>query len=810
MPRPTRTGPQKPDPSDPLVRALAAISAPGSFCARRHTQPDALALEVVGVGRVRLPLDDATAERIVAMASVSPFGWRERTLVDPAVRDSFEVPAQRVALGGAAFEDLLAEQLGFFQRALGLPSDSRLSARLDKLLLYRPGQFFKPHQDSEKDSRMIGTLVLRLPSSFTGGELLIEHRGQQVAFAPDPGHAAELEWIAFYGDCRHEVRRIESGLRAVLTFRLQLDLPQRGGARRSAPVGAEEQTDPALEAALRARFDASAPAAGAAPPEKAVVLLDHEYTRARLGWDELKGSDRARAAALRAAARAIGLVAHLALAVEYELWDCEESSKRSGRRHHKFRDDDPKTDQGQSAYVLIETLDSHITLTAWHQGDGPLPAEDGLKVTPSELVCTAPTDRAAPTRSEYEGYMGNYGNTLERWYERAAVVLWPLANEHLIRAKTAPFAVIAELTRSLGSDERDVARQKFKALLERWPKLAPVHLPQPHELTLLEAAVALDDAQGAAQLLDAVRFEALREETVGPLAQLGERHGADWVIARCEAWFSAERWSSTWSKTSPEVVRSWQRRESEVGALVAARLAEGRATECSSRAARAPRVTGRWTCSTSQVDARTEELGAALELCALTGLQERVAELLGHLRGRGAQGSPIPSAATLLKARAALARERGTSEAIDRALAELRRELAALHAEPPRSPGDLRIGPCWPCACAQCAGVREFLSSNASEETLALVAESREHIQALIAMSDLPVATAVLAVGRPYKLVLKKDALALGRIEAQDRQALTDVLQALAGLQTERGGDAVAKPKKRPAAPPGRPPGKAK
>ena len=46
------------------------------------------------------------------------------------------------------------------------------------MLVYGKGQFFLPHQDSEKDDAMVGTLVVSLPSAHTGGELVIEHAGQ--------------------------------------------------------------------------------------------------------------------------------------------------------------------------------------------------------------------------------------------------------------------------------------------------------------------------------------------------------------------------------------------------------------------------------------------------------------------------------------------------------------------------------------------------------------------------------------------------------------------------------------------------------
>ena len=43
-----------------------------------------------------------------------------------------------------------------------------------------------------------------------------------------------------------------------------------------------------------------------------------------------------------------------------------------------------------------------------------------------EEVCSTPSSSLEPYASEYEGYMGNYGNTMDRWYRRAAVVLWPI------------------------------------------------------------------------------------------------------------------------------------------------------------------------------------------------------------------------------------------------------------------------------------------------------------------------------------------------------------------------------------------------
>ena len=69
------------------------------------------------------------------------------------------------------------------------------------MLVY--GKILLPHQDSEKDDAMVGTLVVSLPSAHTGGELVVEHGGESVTYrAPKE----ELSFVAFYADCRHQVR----------------------------------------------------------------------------------------------------------------------------------------------------------------------------------------------------------------------------------------------------------------------------------------------------------------------------------------------------------------------------------------------------------------------------------------------------------------------------------------------------------------------------------------------------------------------------------------------------------------------------
>ena len=53
------------------------------------------------------------------------------------------------------------------------------------------------------------------------------------------------------------------------------------------------------------------------------------------------------------------------------------------------------------------------------------------------MCASTPTGDLEPYSSEYEGYMGNYGNTLDRWYHRAAVIVWPGDRAFANRAETS-------------------------------------------------------------------------------------------------------------------------------------------------------------------------------------------------------------------------------------------------------------------------------------------------------------------------------------------------------------------------------------
>jgi predicted 2-oxoglutarate/Fe(II)-dependent dioxygenase YbiX len=200
-----------------IAERLWTIAPPGSFAVQRSAPAEALRIDVDGVGALDLPLAPPTVSRLREVAKPARYGLRDRTVYDTTVRDSREIARSRIRIDQRRWNATLVPLLDEIRAGLGLAEGVVLKAELHNMLLYERGQFFKSHQDSEKAEGMIGTLVVTLPSSFRGGEMTVEQHGELMAFR---GSRSELQLVAFYADCRHEVRPVTGGARVVLTYNL--------------------------------------------------------------------------------------------------------------------------------------------------------------------------------------------------------------------------------------------------------------------------------------------------------------------------------------------------------------------------------------------------------------------------------------------------------------------------------------------------------------------------------------------------------------------------------------------------------------
>lgn len=85
------------------------------------------------------------------------------------------------------------------------------------MLIHSPGQFFDLHKDSDKEKNMVASLVIVLPCSHKGGDLIIKHQNKQHVFfgSRNPDF---IKCVMFSSDCQHKIKKVTEGFRIALTY----------------------------------------------------------------------------------------------------------------------------------------------------------------------------------------------------------------------------------------------------------------------------------------------------------------------------------------------------------------------------------------------------------------------------------------------------------------------------------------------------------------------------------------------------------------------------------------------------------------
>lgn len=747
-----------------LADLLGGRTATPVSSARLAVPIDDLTVHIDGIGPLVLPVTPARAKTLCELAEPARYGRGEHTLTDPQVRDTWQVPSALVTIDwGGRLPAVLEEA----RSALGLPPGCRLRAQFHSMLVYERGQFFIAHQDSVTDDDMLATLVVMLPSAHTGGELVVHDGSGEVSYA---GSRSQATCVVFYADRLHEVKPVRTGNRITLTFNLLVEGSTTPGPQAPVDDGAVE----GLAVLLRRHFATARVSPYDAepldPPLRLAYLLDHQYTARGLSWSRLKGVDAERADLLRAAAERAGCDVVLALSEVHETWDAYEQNDYGDRYarggwNDDWDDGDGEDDEsGDGTYELNSLIESEFTLTHWTDPNGARVEEVGLGIDGDEVCATTPSANLRPYEETFEGYMGNYGNTLDLWYRRAALVVWPRELAFANRAQASPsWAVQDLLTRRRAAkqdEQRAQVRAELASMLPFWPQVAT---GAPHPNRLLDKALrlaAVVDDEAAAALLRPFRIEILSPAQVPALIRLAAGHDEGWLGETVGEWFGQTAlWHHApgrreWLTTLPalarplhrapalaEVVlsRSWE----SLDGLIGSALADGPPSAISKQSA-----------------ALGVPLAAVLEATALAStpaMRDRIVSacimrLKADERFTACLMPALRVGATL-----------SDDVRRDAGFASLARPVAdRLHARlsrPGRADDDWSIAVPPGCSCELCARLGSFLAAR-SERVLEwpLRQDRRSHIHAQIERAELPVRHQTRRVGSPFTLVLTKTA----------------------------------------------------
>lgn len=455
----------------PLEELLAGVRRPGDFFAQGTVETPMPRIEIEGAGVLSFPVPEAQIREVVARAVRAPYGRGGETILDESVRKVWQLPPAKVRIGGKAWEKTFAQILAAVRAGLGC-ADTEVTAEFYKLLVYDQGGFFKAHRDTEKAGGMFGTLVVVLPAAHRGGELVVRHAGREVVCDLAAKEVSEVRYAAFYADCEHEVRPIQSGHRVCLIYNLLHPPAAKGGGTPTAPLYD-------AEIARAATFLAGA-FAGTDAPVKLAWLLMHQYSPAGLGFAGLKGADAALAQVLRQAAERAGCAVHLGVVHIEESGPAEpdySAYARRGRRRQYYEYDDEEIEEDASSddFEVIEVSDASWTIDQWVDAQDR-PAEFGqVPLETGELLPAGALDGEEPDEQRLLEATGNEGASFERAYHRAALVIWPRDRTITVLLQAGVAAALPAFEQRVrGLDgaggNRDEALATARQILDAWEK----------------------------------------------------------------------------------------------------------------------------------------------------------------------------------------------------------------------------------------------------------------------------------------------------------------------------------------------------
>lgn len=744
-----------------LLDALSQVDRPGEVCTwgdRPLTMPG---LEVTGLGAVRLPLGTTQARKLIKLARQAPYGKGTETVVDTNVRRVWELDPGQFQLTNPKWDELVAAILQDTQRALGL-EDRKLAADLYKLLLYEQGGFFLPHRDGEKLERMVATLVIALPSEYAGGELIVSHDGRQheiVFTGAASGH--ELSYAAFYADCQHEVRPVRSGFRLCLTYNVTL-AKTRGKQGLAAPT---------YGAAAAAIGELLADWQDDSAAQTLAVTLDHRYTQDGLSIDNLKGIDRARAEVLFEAAEQADCVAHLALVTLWQSGSAEggynEYSYGRGRRY-RWSDDEDEDDYDETGtnYEMGEIYDWSLSADHWSDRHGHKVLLGEIRLDESEIVASEALDQAEPNREDFEGYTGNAGMTLERWYHRAAVVIWPRSKHFHVLCSAGTDASIGGLEplvtrlQRAGKAKREELRREClafaSAILDSWQ---PGHRGYPWGKTDRVDRNVFPDLLCQLGDVELVQRFLVKVMPADGTVQVGKS-----FVKFCQqqGWanFAAEIATVLETMTAATAIRNAEllqalcvSRDKNAERIQLCRRLSERAVQALAALDQRP---GNRDWQWQELD-RAALLGSLVTALAAVGAEPSLSQLLDHALACDKYDLTAAHLAAIFALESRLAKLPGGDTAVSRWLAACRRELEIRTAEAPRKPTDYRRADKLSCKCADCRALGAFLADPVRQQArFPMAKERRRHLHSIIDSNHCDCTHVTEHRGSPHTLVCTK------------------------------------------------------
>lgn len=272
---------------------------------------------------------------------------------------------------------------------------------------------------------MFGTLIVILPSLHTGGIVQLSHAGMQKEFDfGGPTSVTNTSYAAWYTDILHSVSPVTSGYR----FALSYNMIHKGIAAVPRLPNTQAQVGELWRVLRTWNRNANDPVS----PSLLVWILDHEYSEQALNSQKieaLKGADKRRGLVLLDLAKELGFEFYLAQ-IEYQKTGtvvdddyCYGRRRRYGYGYGYDDDDDDDPEDKVMDDVIDETLTARNFINC--KTGNTLHPDFSPRFGQEDCIPVGYWEGEEPDTKDYEGYTGNEEATLDYWYKRTAIIIWP-------------------------------------------------------------------------------------------------------------------------------------------------------------------------------------------------------------------------------------------------------------------------------------------------------------------------------------------------------------------------------------------------
>ena len=238
---------------------------------------------------------------------------------------------------------------------------------------------------------MFGTLVIQLPSNYTGGQLVVYHQSKSEEFDfGGPAGCTAIHYAAFYADCEHEIKPVKTGYRLCLIYNLVYKGPRPSNCY--TPPDNEQNVSVIIRSMQEWGIHSGE------SPLMMTYLCEHQYCDSSLSFQLLKNSDRAVADVLAQATKEVEFDMYLAKVSLVEQWSDDD---------YEMFDDE----------IRAENLTSLKGYTI-----------SSIDLKKKYLVPDTFFDERDPDDEESKPYTGNEVAHVEKQYNWAALLLWPSIN----------------------------------------------------------------------------------------------------------------------------------------------------------------------------------------------------------------------------------------------------------------------------------------------------------------------------------------------------------------------------------------------